>query len=57
MNLDEIDRFINEIDKAHTAIDLAYTALWTIEDALNAQLKYLELAEKKEQEDNQLPLL
>lgn len=47
MSPEEITKLLEEIDKAHTA-------LWAIEDELNAQLK---LAEEKEQEDDQLPLL
>lgn len=47
MNPEDITKLLEEIDKA-------LSALWAIEDTLNAHLK---LAEKKEQEDDQLPLL
>lgn len=47
MNPEEINKLLEEIDKA-------ITALWAIEDTLNAQLL---LAVKKEQEDDQIPLL
>lgn len=47
MNAEQLQQLVDLLDQI-------YTALWAIEDKLNAQLK---LAEKKEQEDHQIPLL